>query len=593
MAESNQELVAAKNLTAEEKDDLAADTWSVRNVEKGRRLDCHLKILSAAGQRGGELSQLRIQQLSVLDFSPELRRFPDSYRSHPPTADRPYPLGGDTRTLRWVAREKAAGLQDRSRGITRAQEVPDCPISALALHLSYQMDIKPRTSEGPHFGSLLSELMGGQETLMQWGDDADRRGMLPVWWATHLFYGSDGIDCGLRKDTLFKEVNEALRRAGVTDKSAKQHLFRYSRVRILKVLGGEAALAAGAPWAGGKGSYERVYMAVSPDLEGTMSFAFGPKWRDFHISGRCSATWALLEKQEWLADPALAHLTGIPEYVAGRLFTGELDAAVRAFPDTRDTRSSRAVIDMLLWLRESFMQDLPFWLQTRGDHAYFQQHPLFADDVVGDRKGHFKQWLEAYWCPLVMRRHAEGVAWLQELRTPMTRDCLRQILTEHRDAVPHSPEEHRKKRQVADAIIKMVSPQRDPLMPAPTRLQLGDKVGLTLVRSPTSVREVIEEYLYGVHGRRALHPYMTAYTLDRASGATWDPPTCKHVWARRKHLVQGVLTVAERLKVGWPEALDRLRAKFPGQAYGRIEAAADPGKAGGGTEWAEFMQQTS
>lgn len=590
MVESNQELVAAKNVTAEEKDDLAADTWSLRNIEKGRRRDCHLKILGAAGQRGGELSQLRIQQMRVLDFHTELRRYPDSYNAHPPTRNRPYSLGGDTRTLRWLAQEKAAGLQDRARCITRAPEVSECPISALALHLSYQMDIKPRACDGPHFGSLLSELIEGQEVLMRWGNDPDRQGMLPTWWATHLFYGSGGIECGLKKNTLYKEVEEALRRAGITDKSAVQHLFRYARVRILKVLGGAAALAAGVPWAGGKGSYERVYSAVSPDLEGTMSYVFGPKWRDFHVSGRCSATWALLEKQEWLADPALAHLTGIPEYVAERLFSGELDAAVRAFPDERDTHSSRAVIDVFLWLRESFMQDLPFWLQTRGDHAYFQQHPLFADDVVGDRKGHFKQWLEAYWCPLVMRRHAEGLAWLEELRAPITEGGIRQIFAEYRDAVPNSPEEKDKRRKLARAVVGCLSPVRQPVMPQPTRRQLGDKVGLTLVRRPTSVREVMDEYLYGLQERPPLRAYMTNYLLDRSSGATWDPPTCKNVWSRRKDLVQGVLTMAERLRGGLEEALARLDAKFPGQAVGKIETAANAKKAD--EQWAEFLRET-
>lgn len=584
MAESDKAAAYAKNLTHKERDDMAANTWDVPDMRIGRRRDSHFKMLAAVGQRGGELTDLRVQQLRVFDVGPELAAIPRARKVHK--------FGGDTRILRWIADEKAAGKQDRTRCMVRAPEVEQCPVSAMALHLSYEVDMARRTSSRVHFGSLLSEIISGDEVMLRWGPEEDQAGMLPRWYSTYLYHGVS-IDRGLCKSSLWREVTHGLAQSNIDYKTAVQHLFRYSRVRVLRSAGGDAAAAADRPWQSGN-VFENTYDAVSLDLDGTMGWQWGSEWREYHISGRCAATWALLEGEAWLKDPATKHLTGIPDYVRAHLFSGLPKEAGESDFLKDGTSSARAVIDVFLWMRETFMQDMPFWLQAHGDHPFWRQHPLFAFDLSGV----FREWLRLVWSPLVMRLHGEGARELRGARIP-TYDDISELLRGTLEAEPRSPEEGRKTREIARAFAKLASPSKPTLqVPAPTRRQTNGKPQLHLARSPEGLGEVMAEYLVGANGHPPLRPFMTDFQVDRV--ATWasDPReggwSCKAEWGRRKHLVRGVMGVAEWLPGGVDAAVERLEQLVEAE-YGmvprvfKLQQMARPGC--GNDIWMAFVHR--
>ena len=550
---SSKHAVSSKVLTNDEHRAMAADTWTHKNVEKGRRRDFHLKMLRAVGQRGGEVSQMRLQQMCLTDVQSELGSIPGAYHG-----ELHGELAGDPLMLRWTADEKSAEIQDRTRAMMRKPEVAECPISSAALWLSYEMDCKARTGGPNHMGDLTRLILSGKQSMVQWGPDLDEVGMEEEWWSIHLFPGSMGRDSGLRPDTLYREVKNALVGQDLDRfKSAVQHLFRYGRLRLITNAG--ELEAAKAKWNQGNGTAERTYMAVDLDLIATfIACGWSRSWREQHIMGRNGATWAMIEGEEWLRDPQLTHLTGIPDYIRARLFAG-VDALLDKFcgpAQALERGSSKSMTEVLAWLRKVFMQDLPFWLDMQGGHPYFTRHPLFADDA----SGHFREWLLEFWRPRVMSLHRRGLDRLAEVSAPPpTLADISRLLRDHRESAPHSPEEQRKAAQVAHAFERVCSPPPRPALmpplPEKTRRSARERSGVTVLflkPQPSSVSEVMAEYLVGIDGRPPLSAFMVDYALDRDL-ATWATDSrkgggvsCKADWGRRKGLVEGIESAADR-----------------------------------------------
>lgn len=537
------------------------------NVEIGRRRDFHLKMLGAVGQRGGEVSMLRIQQLFAGDVFQDFAGMPDAYHDYGQ-------LRGDTIMFRWLAQEKSAGIQDRTRAMMRSPTVDRCPVSALGLHLSHQIDTKPRGCSSAHLGQLISEIVSG-EMVERSIPGSSETVTEPVWYTTHLLYGST-IDVGLVPGVLYKEARKALEISGIGHKTAVQHLFRYSRMQRVDTAGERDA--AKVPWSKA-GTADKTYMAASLDITGTfIGCGWGPQFRMRHIMGRNAASWAVIEGEEWLRDPAMAHLVGIPAYIRARLF-GRIEEAAQLFAEkdlaeqqarampakqskTRlaelaqqhagHTTSAQNVTEVLLKLRTVYMQDLPFHLQSHAAHPVFVQHPLFADDTSGI----FREWLRRFWCLRVLSLHEAGLRLLHELNEPVTMAQMGRMFQSHSQAPIGSPQSKQQAAAIAQAIMKIASPAKPEALPVGiperTKRQQSSAVKLMLVRRPDRLQQVMDEYLVGRGGHPPLQRYMRDFRVIRGV-ATWASASdeggfaCNGAWHRRKHLVEGVMHVAERV----------------------------------------------
>lgn len=378
--------------------------------------------------------------------------------------------------------------------MTRAPDPAACPIGALALHLTFNMDVDPVIDP---FGEISTA-----EVCEAWDEGLKTWVSVPAWATTHLFFGRQ-IDQGLSLPSIQRDLNDAMVATNIKeDKAACMHLFRYTNVRRKHDLGMERE-AIYREWAASVGP--KVYGQVEIPWDNHFGGVGWADWQKLHFLGRSWATWQWLEENhpEWAA------------FITSNLFAGAEQAKVDLDARKVGRCSTRNFIAICHWLRVVFLQDAVFLRPTRGNHPVFSKHPLFRDSG-------FVSWFDNVWSPYVRQKHQDG---LEQLRRhdQMPRDMIEEVIA----STVHGTDP-----ALIDKSIRRLSDHFSPIKSATSsKITLYFEHRLTL-------EHMYYQFSEGTRQRRPLVEYLDCDgNIRPESNGQWVDDNNRKRWSERKRLI--------------------------------------------------------
>ena len=400
----------------------------------------------------------------------------------------------DINCLRWTTKQKASGIYETARGMTRAPDPTVCSISALALHLTYNMDVDPVIDPFREISSA--------EVIEAWDEGLKEWVTVPAWATTHLFFGRQ-IDQGLSLSTIQRDLNDAMVAVDIKqDKAACMHNFRYTAVRRKHDLGMDRE-AIYREWAASVGP--KVYGQVEPQWDNHFGGVGWADWQKLHFLGRSWATWQWIEENH----PDMA------AFITSHLFSGA-EQAKRDLDERGVKRcSTRNFVALCQWLRIVVIQDAVFLRPIRSSHPVFSKHPLFLDPT-------FVNWFERVWSPYVLHQHRQG---LEQIRRhdQMPRDMIEEVVTAAINSTDPA---------AVDKSIRRLSDHFSPIksaIPSATTLSFKQKLGL---------EHMYYQYSEGTRDEQPLCNFLDGDgKLRPETKAHWLDDNTRKRWAERKRLI--------------------------------------------------------
>lgn len=433
----------------------------------------------------------------------------------------------DINCLRWMTKQKASGIYETARGMTRAPDPTVCPISALALHLSFNMDVDPVIDPFTEISRA--------EVIEAWDEGLKTWVTVPSWATTHLFFGRQ-IDQGLSLPSIQRDLNDAMVAINIKeDKAACMHLFRYTNVRRKHDLGMDREVIY-REWAASVGP--KVYGQVEIPWDNHFGGVGWADWQKLHFLGRSWATW------QWLEDnhPDKA------AFITSHLFSGA-EQAKRDLDERGVGRcSTRNFVAMCHWLRIVFIQDAVFLRPTRSSHPVFSKHPLFLD-------AGFVSWFEHVWSPYVLHQHRQGSEQVRR-HDQMPRDMVEEVVTAAISG---------KDPDLIDKSIRRLSDHFSPIKSAissSTTLRFDHRLTL---------EHMYYQYSEGTRHQQPLMNYLDGNgNLRPETKSRWLDVNTRKRWAERKRLILKICKLG-----GSREAIKEIQAFVDSHDGNFIKAAKD------------------